>query len=111
EYGIHLNRGIGVYYLACQRADMQGCRGKLHPEALLCQAAGELALARMARPSEARPCWYLHEVWTRLDQRRPAMNNLREAQAPARCWQCTRGEERALLMASLKLSADQPSRR
>ena len=111
EYGIHLNRGIGVYYLACQRAPMQGCQGKLHPEALLCQAAGELALARMVRPGEARPCWYLHEVWSRLDQRRPALNNLREAEALAPFSHLTAAEARALQMASLKRAADQPSRR
>jgi tetratricopeptide (TPR) repeat protein len=111
EYGIHLNRGVGVYYLACQRAPMQECQGKLHPEALLCQAAGELALARMVRPGEARPCWYLHQVWTRLDQRRPALNNLREAEALAPFSHLTAAEARALHMASLKAATDQPNRR
>ena len=41
-------------------------------EELLCKAAAELTLARMYRPGEARPCWYLHGVWARLGQRQPA---------------------------------------
>ena len=39
----------------------------------------ELALARLVRPDEARPCWYLYEVWSSLAQRQPAQRWLREA--------------------------------
>src|SRR5262245_51110147 len=67
EYDEHLHRGIGLYLLAMQDhggpatgADGQGSTS------LLCKAAAELTIARHSRPDEARPCWYLHEIWTRL---------------------------------------------
>src|SRR5262249_10496521 len=60
EYGEHLHRGIGLYLLARRRAALAGVPGGPSPEALLCKAAGELTLARLRRPDEARPCWYLY---------------------------------------------------
>ena len=66
DYGEHLNRGIGLYLLACQRALLAETADGLSTEALLCKAAAELGLARLRRPAEARPCWYLHVVWSRL---------------------------------------------
>jgi tetratricopeptide (TPR) repeat protein len=104
EYGEHLHRGIGVYYLACERMVLPDVQGKLSAEGLLCQAAGELALARLERPDEARPCWYLYEVWTHLDQRNPALKNLREATAAAPFCMLTPAEQRGLHLAGLKLA-------
>ena len=52
-------------------------------ESLLCKAAGELILARRERPDEARPCWYLFEVWSQLAQRQPAARWLRAAEDAA----------------------------
>jgi tetratricopeptide (TPR) repeat protein len=83
EYGIHLHRGIGVYYIARKRSCLEDDSEKSSTEALLCQAAGELAMARAVRPEEARPSWYLYQVWTHLDQREAALLNLREADAAA----------------------------
>jgi len=110
DYGEHLHRGIGVYYLACERAALSDVQGKLSAEGLLCQAAGELAQARLERPDEARPCWYLYEVWTRLDQQYPALRNLRIAAAAAPFCKLTPAEHRGLYMASLKLTGETDAR-
>ena len=59
EYGEHLHRGIGLLLLARQRAALPEEDGSFSTEGLLCKAAGELALAHLQRPAEARPCWYL----------------------------------------------------
>jgi hypothetical protein len=79
EYSEHLHRGIGLYHLACQCKTLGGDARKLSVEGLLCQAAGELSLAKVQKPGEARPSWYLHDVWKRLKQDRPARRNLLEA--------------------------------
>src|SRR5207244_1245123 len=83
EYGEHLNRGIGLFHLSCQRAASADLSGELPVEGLLCRAAGELMAARQAKPDEARPSWYLHEVWSRLGQKQPAARWLRVAEAQA----------------------------
>jgi hypothetical protein len=72
-YHEHLHRGIALYLLATQNGDAAAA------ESLLCKAAGELTLARNAKPDAARPHWYLHLVWTRLEQSRPAARTLSEA--------------------------------
>jgi tetratricopeptide (TPR) repeat protein len=81
-YGEHLHRGIGLYRLALEREGVSEAKG-LSVEGLLFQAAAELVLARRDRPDEARPCWYLHQVWSRLAQRQPATRWLRAAEAAA----------------------------
>ena len=72
EYGDHLHRGIGLYLLARQTALLPNPEGDLAVEGLLFRAAGELSDARGERPAEARPCWYLHQVWSSLAQQQPA---------------------------------------
>jgi tetratricopeptide (TPR) repeat protein len=99
EYGSHLHRGIGLYWLALQRADRPDPDGELPVESLLCKAAGELSVARARRPDEARPCWYLHNVWTRLGQEQPARRWLRAAQAAAPFTHLTPAEQRQLQLA------------
>ena len=74
EYNEHLHRGIGLYLLACERAKLTDVDdGQLNVESVLCKAAGELTMARLQRRQEARPCWYLYEVWSRLSQRQPSL--------------------------------------
>jgi hypothetical protein len=111
DYGEHLHRGIGVYYLARECIALPHPHQQLSSESLLCQAAGELALAHLERPDEARPSWYLYVVWTRLDQRRPALHNLRVANAAAPFSSLTPAEQRGLHLASLKLTAERGLRR
>jgi tetratricopeptide (TPR) repeat protein len=111
EYGIHLHRGIGVYFIACQRGRMEDATGQSSTEALLCQAAGELALAHLERPEEARPCWYLYEVWTHLDQRMPALHHLREADAAAPFSYLTPAEKNRLYLARERLPREIAIRR
>jgi tetratricopeptide (TPR) repeat protein len=98
-YGEHLNRGIALLLLARRLAREGGATGRLTPEGLLCQAAGELALARQERPDEARPCWYLAEVFAELGQRQPAERWLRAASAAAPFTSLTPWERRGLLLA------------
>ncbi len=105
EYAMHLHRGIGLYWLARQRADLDAPEGELPCEGLLCQAASELSLARRERPDDARPCWYLYEVWTRLAQHQPATRWLRAAEAaPFRS--LTPSEQRNLYLACRRHAAD-----
>jgi tetratricopeptide (TPR) repeat protein len=111
DYAMHLHRGIGVYYIACQRAGLEQVEAAICTEALFCQAAGELALARLERPQEARPCWYLYEVWSRLDQRKPALRNLREADAAAPFSYLTPGEKNGLYLACMGLVQESAERR
>jgi tetratricopeptide (TPR) repeat protein len=107
EYAEHLNRGIGLYLLACERAGLPDPEeGELSVESVLCKAAGELTMARMARRDEARPCWYLYEVWSRLDQRQPALRHLREADATAPFSYLTPAEKRELELACLGRDAE-----
>jgi tetratricopeptide (TPR) repeat protein len=98
-YGEHLHRGIGLFHLAVQRAALQEASDELPPQALLCKAAGELTLARLLRPDEARPLWYLHEVWSRLAQHQPALRALRSASAAAPFSYLTAAEQRGLALA------------
>jgi hypothetical protein len=79
SYHEHLHRGISLYLLARKRAELPNPEGDLPAESLLCKAAAELTLAQLQRPEEARPTWYLFQVWSRLGQRQPALCRLRQA--------------------------------
>lgn len=107
EYARHLHRGIGLYWLARQRgAAGEDEDDKLSREALLCQAASELVQARRERPDEARPCWYLHEVWSNLGQQQPAQRWLRAAEEAAPFSYLTPAEQRELHLACRRHAAD-----
>jgi hypothetical protein len=99
EYGEHFHRGAGLFYLARQSSELGETSGKLNVESLLCQAAGELTLAKMQKPDQARPSWYLHEVWARLEQRRPAQRSLRDAENRCPYSSLTPAERRGLYLA------------
>jgi len=98
-YAEHLNRGIGLLLLARARAELTDPAKDQAREGLLCKAAGELTLARQERPEEARPCWYLYEVWSLLGQRQPATHWLHEARAAAIFTHLTPSEHRRLNLA------------
>jgi tetratricopeptide (TPR) repeat protein len=106
HYGEHLNRGIGLYLLACRRAELPDEDGPLTVEGLLCKAAAELTLARLDRPNEARPYWYLHEVWEQLSQQQPALRCLRQAARTAPFSYLTPAESRKLHLACRRLEQD-----
>jgi hypothetical protein len=105
EYAEHLHRGIGLWLLARQRADLPEPEGELSCESLLCKAAGELAVARRLRTSDARPCWYLYLVWTRLGQQHPARRWLNAALENAPFSPLTPCEMRGLQLALRHLEA------
>jgi tetratricopeptide (TPR) repeat protein len=109
-YGEHLNRGIGLLLLARQRAALPDPEGELSTEALLCKAAGELTQAHLERPDEARPSWYLHEVWSCLAQGHPARRSLRAASAAAPYSYLTTAEQRSLQMVCQCNQAGRPVR-
>lgn len=102
-YAEHLHRGIGLYLLAREREALPDPDEALPVEALLCKAAAELSLARRERGGEARPCWYLHEVWSHLGQSQPARRWLREAVAEAPFSYLTPCEQRRLTLAWQRL--------
>jgi uncharacterized protein (TIGR02996 family) len=98
-YGEHLHRGIGLYLLGRAAAGTPEADAELPSEGLLCKAAGELTLARAERPDEARPSWYLYQVWSTLSQRLPARRCLEEARELAPFTYLTPAEQRSLLLA------------
>jgi predicted Zn-dependent protease len=100
EYGEHLNRGIGLFLLGRQRAALEDAEGRKGAEGLLFKAVGELMLARLQCQDEARPCWYLYEVWSQLAQSQPAARWLRAAAADAPFSQLTPAERRGLQLAT-----------
>jgi tetratricopeptide (TPR) repeat protein len=99
EYAIHLHRGIALYWLARQRDELNDNSGELSFEGLLCQSASEFVQARRLRPDEARPCWYLHAVWSQLALCQPAMRWLRAAEEAALLSYLTPAEQRLLNLA------------
>jgi tetratricopeptide (TPR) repeat protein len=108
SYREHLHRGIGLFVLAGQRAALADPDGELPTEALLCKAAGELTLAHLEKPDEARPSWYLHEVWSRLAQRQPARRCLRDAETAAAFSYLTPREQNDLQLACQWRQSERP---
>ena len=106
DYGRHLHRGIALYWLARQRAEMTDAGDELPSEGLFCQSASELVQARRERPDEARPCWYLYEVWSQLGQKQPATRWLRAAVETAPLSYLTAAEQRRLHFARRKDAED-----
>lgn len=107
-YAEHLNRGIGLYLLACEREAVAAETTELPAEGIFCKAAGELTLARLERPEEARPAWYLYEVWRHLGQRQPAARWLREADREAPFTYLTPAEQRSLAWARQRADGARP---
>lgn len=97
-YGEHLHRGVGLYHLARERVNLPAREGLLPAEGLFFKAAAALTRARSEREYEARPCWYLYEVWTGLGQRQAAQRWLRAADTAAAFSHLTPAEQRRLAM-------------
>jgi tetratricopeptide (TPR) repeat protein len=106
EYGRHLHRGIALYWLARQRAEITDAGNELPSEGLFCQSASELVQARRERPDEARPYWYLYEVWSQLGQKQPARRWLRSAVETASLSYLTPAEQRQLHFARRREAGD-----
>jgi Tfp pilus assembly protein PilF len=79
DFEEHLNRGIGLYLLACRRARESELACEYSSEALLYRAAAELQAARDAQPDQARVHLYLYHVWQRLGQRSASLRSLSAA--------------------------------
>jgi tetratricopeptide (TPR) repeat protein len=100
DYHEHLHRGIGLVILARQRGALTDVECELSVEELLCKAAAELTLSHLDRPEEARPSWYLYEVWSSLAQRQVARRFLAAASDAAPYSYLTGAEKRSLAIAS-----------
>jgi tetratricopeptide (TPR) repeat protein len=99
EYAQHLHRGIGLYLLAKHRAKAGSAHDELPPEGLLCKAAAELTQARLRQPDQARPSWYLYQVWSRLGRHQTARRHLHEADLDSPFSDLTPAEHRGLALA------------
>jgi hypothetical protein len=108
DYGEHLHRGIALYRLACASSAVPAPCDELSQESLLCRAAAELTQAHQDRPDEARPCWYLSAVRSRLAQPQAAGRWLRAAQATALLSYLTPSEQRDLALAGMDLDQRRP---
>ncbi|WP_020468726.1 hypothetical protein [Zavarzinella formosa] len=93
-----LHRGIGLHLIAGEVQSKAEDPNELSPEAeqLWCRAANELKEARTLKEDDARSAWYLHLVWSRLDQPRPAEKALRAAAANAVFAPLPAGEDREM---------------
>lgn len=110
EYALHLHRGIALYWLARQRGELPDADVELSSEGMLCQSASELVQARRQRPGEARPCWYLHEVWMQLALHHPATRWLHAAEEAAPFSYLTPAEQQQLHFAR-RQNAEEGSRK
>ncbi len=99
DYEAHLQRGIGLYWLAQSRAALGDADGDLPVEGLLFKAAGELDQAHHLQPTQARPCWYLYSIWRGLAQQQPAQRWLDNARERAPTSFLTSTEQRQLHLA------------
>jgi len=104
HYHEYLNRGIGLYLLACRSAEEidDPARPELSAEALFCRAAAQLQMARGESPQSARPHWYLYQVWRRLGQTAAADRSLKAADACQLFSPLTPCERRKLQLAWLQ---------
>ena len=100
-YAEHLNRGIGLFYLACRRAEEPDPEGENSADSLLCRAVLELQEARIEKPDQARVHWYLYQAWSRLGQRAAATRALVAADQLAMLSRLTPTERRELEQSSL----------
>lgn len=107
EYAQHLHRGVALYWLAAEREQLTDADGPAPRKGVLFKAVSELVNAHLLRPEEARPCWYLHLVWSDLGQRHPARRWLDQACAAAPFTFLTPHEQGKLHLAS---SIAQPPR-
>lgn len=103
-YQEHLNRGIGLYLLACRRAAEPDPNGECSAGSLFCRAASEFQEARREQPGESRPELYLYHVWSHLGQRAAARRALHTADTHALFTRLTPKERRELHVACLSES-------
>lgn len=98
-FGRQLHRGIALWWLAQTPASSAEEEDLVPPESLLCKAAAALALAHQLDPEQARPCWYLHNVWRKLGQERSARRFLHRVHSRAAFSPLTPAEQRGLFLA------------
>jgi predicted Zn-dependent protease len=107
----HLNRGIGLYLLACKRATEPDPNGDCSVDSLLCRAAEELHDARSEQPQEARTHFYLYQIYSRLGQQSAAREALTAADAYTLLSRLTPLERRQLQTACLQDAERLPGRK
>lgn len=103
EYEVQLQRGIGMWLLAQERASLGDPTGDVPVEGLLCKAAACLMKAHALRRDQARPCCYLHKIWRQLGQPQQARRWLNQAVSAAPFTPLTPQEQRELLLEDVQL--------
>lgn len=99
-YQVHLNRGIGIFLLAEKTKKIADFDQLNMAESMLCRAAGELAMARLIKGDDARPCWYLALIWQSLGQQTIASRHLHEALELVQFSTLNTAESRELVISS-----------
>lgn len=100
SYAEQLHRGIGLWLLACQVQKVSNPDSDTpDPQQLLFKAVRALNQAVCIRPDEARPHWYLYEVWLMLGQRHPAARSLEQARERGWLADLTTTERQGLALA------------
>jgi tetratricopeptide (TPR) repeat protein len=102
DYQEYLNRGIGLYLLACRRLQEPEPDGDCSATSLFFRAASELQKARQEQGEEARPHLYLYHIWSYLGQRTAAVRALIQADDYSPLTRLTPSERRDLHVASLR---------
>lgn len=97
DFSEHLHRGIGLWLLASQVQKLpEPGDDAPEPQQLLFKSVRELKRAAAARPDDARPHWYLFEVWSALRQQHPARTSLNRARELAVTSDLTDAERQAI---------------
>ncbi len=99
SYHAHLERGIGLYLLARRSRELGLTDGFASSRSLLWKSHGELATAQSLRPDQARPCWYLHRVWSEIASKKNASKWLEKTSDLASFSFLTPAEHRSLQLA------------
>lgn len=101
-YTAHLHRALGLYWLACRRADEpEPESGNISATSLFHRSMAELIAAQRLRPTEARPPLYQYLIWTRLGQPGSARRALAAADRLTLRSELTPAESRRLQVACL----------
>jgi len=98
EYSERLHRAIGLILLARHQVLTKSSDDESLTEQMLFKAVSELQTAQKAKPTEARPSWYLYEAFTLLNQRQAAEKALRVARSNAAFAELTPTERQSLAM-------------
>jgi tetratricopeptide (TPR) repeat protein len=91
----HLHRGIGLFLLAQVQWQAKHGDAEVASE-LFCKAVIEFKDATEDQPNDAKAWWYLHQIWTYLNQQQAAKLTLQKAKEALAYSKLTPAEEKAI---------------